>query len=42
MGVDVLEKDNKLYALEANVPFGFDKCDETLSQKLIAHIESYG
>lgn len=41
MGVDILEKDGTLYALEANVPFGFDKHDKELSQKLIAHIESY-
>lgn len=41
MGVDILEKDGELYALEANVPFGFDPHNKKLQQKLIEFISSY-
>lgn len=40
MGVDILEKDNEYYALEANVPFGIDETNESLKNNLLKMISS--
>ncbi len=38
MGVDILVKDSEVYALEANVPFGFDDEDMDLRENLMSLI----
>lgn len=41
MGVDILKKGNKLYALEANVPFGFDENDQELRRRLMDFVGGF-